>query len=153
MPLTESARAGLPEMAAGLIAQSPDRVWTSPALRCRALADAVAVAASLPLRKDRRLREMDFGEWEGLAWDQVSRNALDEWAADPLAFAPPGGERGAAFLARVEAVWRRIVAAPGTSVVVTHGGPLRIMLALAAGERPDLLRSPPPLGSVTSVTW
>ncbi len=41
------------------------RVWTSPAVRCRCLAEAIARSLSAPLSVDHRLWELDFGAWEG----------------------------------------------------------------------------------------
>jgi alpha-ribazole phosphatase len=121
------------------------RVWTSPARRCRAVADA----CGLPLRVDPRLLELDFGAWEGVAWNTVPRAALDQWAADPSRFAPPGGETGAALLARVVSAYRDLRAAGEDCAVVSHGGPLKLLAALLRGQAPDLLAAAPALGSVT----
>ena len=57
----------------------PGTLWTSPLRRCRSVADAVG-----PNLVEARLRELDFGAWEGLAWSDIPRAALDAWAADPL---------------------------------------------------------------------
>jgi alpha-ribazole phosphatase len=137
---------------ADLAAHRLARVWTSPAQRCRAVAEAFAAAAGLPLHIEPRLRELDFGRWEGVAWDSVPRAALDEWAADPLGFAPPGGETGAALLLRVRATHRALLAAGEDCAVVAHGGPLKLLAALLRGEAPDPLAPAPPLGSVRAFT-
>ncbi len=119
-------------------------IWTSPAQRCR----LVAVAAG-PHCVDDRLQELDFGAWEGLPWDAVPRDALDRWAADPLGFVPPGGESGAALVARVTAF--RHALPLGGHAVITHGGPLKVLIPLLRGEAPDLLAPAPLPGSVTVV--
>ena len=128
----------------GVIAASVGRIWTSPASRCRSLAGAGATV-------DARLSELDFGDWEGLAWEAVPRAALDQWAAAPLDFAPPGGESGAALLARVGAFHAMLRARDEDCVVVSHGGPLKLMAAMLRGEAPDLLAPAPPLGSVSRI--
>ncbi|MGI4976319.1 MAG: histidine phosphatase family protein, partial [Janthinobacterium lividum] len=87
--------------------------------------------------EDPRLRELDFGAWEGMAWDDVPRASLDRWAADLSGFAPPGGESGAALVARCRAAYAGMPAR-GCQVVVSHGGPLRVLAALAAGVEVDL---------------
>ncbi len=116
-------------------------VWTSPARRCR------DVAATLgPHRVDDRLAELDFGEWEGRPWDDVPRPSLDAWALDPWGFAPPGGESGRSLAARVQAF--HCALPPGCHVVITHGGPLKVLRALVWREVPDLLAPAPPPGSV-----
>jgi alpha-ribazole phosphatase len=116
-------------------------LWSSPAQRCRVVVDAIG-----PYRVDDRLQELDFGTWEGLPWDDVPRAALDAWAAAPAMFAPPGGESGAALIARVTSFYRDL--GPGSHIVVTHGGPLKVLGALARRRPVDLLAPAPSLGSV-----
>jgi alpha-ribazole phosphatase len=129
---------------AGLAGFAAAALVSSPAARCRALADAAAARLGLPPRFEPRLLELDFGAWEGLPWDDVPRAALDAWAADPWGFAPPGGESGAALVARVRAAFAEL---PPGAVVVSHGGPLKVLAALIAGRAVDLLAPAPPLGS------
>jgi alpha-ribazole phosphatase len=129
---------------AAIITAFGGRVWTSPARRCRVVAGPDAIV-------DARLRELDFGAWEGLAWDAVPRAALDRWAADPLGFAPPGGESGAALLARVAAFHAELRARGEDCAIVAHGGPLKLLSALLRGAPPNLLAPAPPLGSVSRI--
>jgi alpha-ribazole phosphatase len=117
------------------------QVWSSPAQRCRVVADAIGAH-----RLDDRLQELDFGAWEGLPWDDVPRAALDAWAANPATFIPPGGESSAALIVRVTSFYQAL--GPGDHVVVTHGGPLRVLGPLARGQPVDLLAPAPALGSV-----
>ena len=151
-PLHPDARAALPRLASSLARHRPAQVWSSPATRCLLLARAVADAADAPLAVDDRLLELDFGAWEGLSWDAVPREALERWAADPLGFAPPGGESGAALLARVAVLATTLRQAAGTQLVVSHGGPLRVLPALLTGLTPDLLAAAPAFGSVLCLT-
>lgn len=120
------------------------RVWTSPARRCRAIAGPAATI-------DARLQELDFGAWEGRAWADIPRADLDRWAADPAGFAPPGGESGAALLARVEAFHAMLRHRAEDALVVAHGGPLKLLAALLRDAVPDLLAPAPPLGSVSEM--
>lgn len=121
-------------------------VWSSPLQRCRALAEALHPAPQF----DDRLMEMNFGEWEGRAWDEVPRQALDDWAADVVNYAPPGGESPQQVLQRVLAFFAERHAE--SLVVVTHAGVIRLLLAhqqqqpLAA-----LLDYPVPYGGVLSI--
>jgi alpha-ribazole phosphatase len=119
-------------------------VWSSPLQRCRLVADAIG-----PNQVDARLIEMDFGAWDGVAWDDIPRAALDLWAADPWTFAPPGGETGAALVARVTAF--RTALPAGDHVIVSHGGPLKVLTALLRGQPVDLMAPSPALGSVTFI--
>jgi len=126
-------------------------VWSSPLGRCRRPAALLAEALSLPLRLDERLLELEFGAWEGQAWDDVPREALDRWAGDLQGFAPPGGESGQALLARVGSAASEIRAQAAPCLVVSHGGPLRVMGALLQGLPADLSTPAPPPGLLATV--
>ncbi len=110
-----------------------DRVVSSPLLRCRRLAALLAARLRVPLRLDPDLREIDFGAWEGLAWDTVPRRELDAWAADFLHARPHGGESVAMLLARTRRALRRARASGPRTLAVTHAGPIRAALHAAGG--------------------
>ncbi|WP_428376839.1 histidine phosphatase family protein [Lichenicoccus sp.] len=113
-------------------------LWTSPSRRCAAPARRLAARLGLQVRVDERLQELDFGDWEGLSWDQVPRAALDLWAGDLLAFAPPGGETGAALVERVGRFHGMLRADARSAIVVSHGGPLRVLSPLLRDVPVDL---------------
>jgi alpha-ribazole phosphatase len=121
-------------------------VIASPLRRSRCLAEALHAQ---PLF-DRRLMEINFGEWEGRGWDQIERALLDAWAADVLHFSPPGGESAAMLQARVV---NCITELRATSVaLVTHAGAIRAALGhwlrLPVGEWSQLALD---FGSITLV--
>nr|WP_294915581.1 histidine phosphatase family protein [uncultured Neokomagataea sp.] len=126
-------------------------IHSSPLQRCRLLADYVAQKTGLPFEEDTRLSELNFGAWEGVKWDDVSRAKLDQWASDPLDFAPPGGESGLELIERVQAYWQDVQRSARGVCVITHGGPLRVLGALTRGEVPNLIVPSMPQGSVCVV--
>lgn len=105
-------------------------VWTSPLQRCRALAAELHGQPQI----DERLAEMDFGAWEGLAWDAVPRAELDAWAADVAGYAPPGGESPQVLQARALDFVAGLPVAE--VIVVTHAGVIRTLLAHAQALPP-----------------
>jgi alpha-ribazole phosphatase len=106
-------------------------VLSSPARRCRVLAEPLAARDGVALTLDPRLQELDFGRWEGLAWDTIDRAESDPWAAEPERVAPPGGETFAALAARVAAA---LAEAPPEAAIVTHAGVIRAARMILAGE-------------------
>ncbi len=56
-------------------------IYTSDLIRARETADAAALALSLKVICDRRLREIDVGTWGGLTTAQIAERMPDEWAA------------------------------------------------------------------------
>ncbi|MEM6972383.1 MAG: histidine phosphatase family protein [Pseudomonadota bacterium] len=121
------------EITAALSACLPcGAVWRSPALRCERLAGALASRDGVSVVVDERLRELDFGDWEGRRWDGIDRAESDPWAADPLAVAPPGGEPFAAMLQRVGALLED-PSLPDDAALVTHAGVIRAARMLLEG--------------------
>jgi alpha-ribazole phosphatase len=146
--LREPAQPAIDRILHDLRDLAPSGVWSSPAQRCRRLAAAIAEASGAPLRLDPRLWELDFGAWEGRDWAAIPRAEIDAWAAAPLDFAPPGGESVTALLARLEAFLAALDEIGGDRIVVTHGGPLRLLPALIRGEPPDPLAPAPAFGAI-----
>ena len=151
LPLLDGWEATLPALAATLAAVPPLLVRTSPLSRCLLPAQALGGLLEIPVHIDPRLIELDFGEWDGLDWDDVPRASLDLWAADPLGFAAPGGESGTMLMRRVEAVCADIRAKAVDCLVVSHGGPLRLLGPMLRGEVPDVLAPAPAMGSLEIV--
>ena len=123
---------------------------SSPASRCL----LPARGSGLDVTVDLRLREMDFGRWEGRPWGEIAAEDLARWNADLLNEAPPGGESLGDLAARAGAF---VAAARGSNldalVVFTHGGPIRCMLAALLGMPvAHLFRLRVDLGSVSTVT-
>jgi ribonuclease H / adenosylcobalamin/alpha-ribazole phosphatase len=117
-----------------------DAVIASPMIRTRTTAEAIAGRLGLSVRTELRLREMDFGEWEGLTradivglGDDAARKLLS-WERDP-SMAPPQGESMAAVQARaVDVVMELTRTMPGRTIaLVSHVGPLKALLCTALG--------------------
>jgi alpha-ribazole phosphatase len=107
-----------------------ERVWSSPSRRCRTLAEALAGGR---VTVDPRLAELDFGRWEGRAWDAIHRDepgALARWSADYVGIAPPGGETVATLEDRVRDFVRALSPA-SCHLLVTHAGVIRCLWVLA----------------------
>ncbi|MDF2233888.1 histidine phosphatase family protein [Albimonas sp. CAU 1670] len=118
-------------LAPGLRAPSgPACIVTSPAPRCLKPARRLAAALSLPLAEDPRLRELDFGAWEGRPWSEIPRDESDPWAEDPRRRAPPGGET---FEALADRTARALAEAPPGALLLCHAGPIRAILMALRG--------------------
>lgn len=106
------------------------RIWTSPARRCAEPAHALARELGLPIEEHPWLRECGFGDWEGLTPDEIPAAALARFWADPVRHTPPGAEPFTEFRARVLEGWNdRLRSRDPHTLVVTHGGVIRVLLA------------------------
>ena len=112
------------EEAAHIIGALPpaEKLVTSPLRRCRLLAERIGAARALVPVVDGRLREMDFGAWEGLPWESIPRAELDAWAADFLHARPHGGESVHMLRERAWAALGDYRRSGLSHVVVTHAG-------------------------------
>jgi alpha-ribazole phosphatase len=140
------------ELATAGTLESSKCVWTSPARRCDVLAEAIARNLAIPKIADSRLQELDFGLWEGKAWEDVARSDLDRWAANPDSFRPPDGESGAELIARCKSFHAEVCRAGDDCSIVSHGGPLIVLKALFSGKPIDLMALPQPTGSIYTMT-
>lgn len=110
----------------------PAEVWSSPAPRCRALAERLGATF---VRIEPRLQELDFGQWEGRRWDDFRSRESETWALDPWSERPPGGETAAELWARVAAVRTELLARGAERVaLVTHAGVIRAWRGLTTGK-------------------
>ncbi|MEM8598605.1 MAG: histidine phosphatase family protein [Bacteroidota bacterium] len=137
----------------------PARLVASPLLRAAHTARALGAAWDLETEFEPRLREMDFGTWDGRTWDEIERDdaaALQAWMSDWTSTPASGGESFADVQARVGA-WLsdQDAATPpddATVVVVAHAGPIRAVLVQVLGLDPgQAFRLDVHHGALTSV--
>jgi broad specificity phosphatase PhoE len=133
--LCRHAEVGHPEQASALADALAtfrfDAVYTSPLPRALETARAIADVQSLaPVEVD-ELREIDFGEVDGLGFDDLPPDLQAGLLRDPLSVRFPGGETYTEVQRRVCAALDRIVSDhPGdTLAVITHAGPIRAAFA------------------------
>jgi len=105
-----------------------DRVVSSPLARAR----ETAAAFGGDVEVDERLIELDYGELDGLALDEVPASVWADWRAD-IRFAPPGGESLEELGRRVRAVLDDLATSGSdqTIAVVSHVSPIKAAVAWA----------------------
>ncbi|SFC00445.1 alpha-ribazole phosphatase [Polaromonas sp. OV174] len=121
-----------------LAAQLPHglHVVSSPLQRCEQLAQALqGLRPDLTYKTDARLREMDFGRWEGLAWQAIAQSELQAWTDDFAHYAVGRhGESVSAFMARIAWAFDALPAT-GDTLWITHAGVMRAVQLLSRGQR------------------
>lgn len=93
------------------------------------------------LRVESDLREIDFGRWEGLSFDEIAsadgEGEVERWRDFDLQFAFPGGESLGGFVTRIARAADRLASvASDTVIAVTHGGVIRAMICHLLGLEP-----------------
>jgi len=140
IPLDEQGRAQATALAALLRGERIDAAVSSDLGRAAETARIVLGARELPLRLDPDWREMRFGDWEGLTWDQICA-ANPQFGADNETavkeYTPGGGESFDELRERVRRAAERAAADvpdDGVVLVATHAGPLHALLSVLLGE-------------------
>jgi broad specificity phosphatase PhoE len=134
--LDDEGRAQAGCLAAALATADISRMVTSPLVRCRQTADAVAAPGTVrrPVAVDDRWVELDYGSLDGVGTADVPAATWAAWRAD-VEWAPEGGESLAALGARVRSACESLAdeAATRDVVVVTHVSPVKAAAAWALG--------------------
>ena len=128
-PLSERGRAEALRLRGRLAGERFDRVVASDLRRAVQTAEIALPGAAV--ETDARLRELGFGAWEGLTWDECAARDGDlprRWADDPAAVSPPDGETAAVFQARVAAALGDLPP-EGSVLCVAHAGVIHAVLA------------------------
>jgi broad specificity phosphatase PhoE len=99
--LTPNGRQEAEALARRLAGVRIDRIISSPMLR--AIETAQMIATGRPVELDERLRELDYGHWEGLTYTEIETRDPElraRWEHDPAGTHAPGGECGDDVAAR-----------------------------------------------------
>ena len=136
VPLDREGRLQADALAHRLSGEPIDVIYASDLRRAWETAEAIATLQGLPVRPEPRLREIAFGDWEGLTTDEIeqaSPGAIMAWRDDPRQAPPPGGENLDQVTGRVRAAMADFATShqDETVLVVAHGGILRVLLCLA----------------------
>lgn len=139
--LSDEGRAQIRALAPLLAGVDFARVVHSPLRRAAESAAILGERLGLPVARfqvDERLREISFGDCEGMTAAEIAASHSAFWAdhCAGRADAFPGGESRAGFAARVRAAIREHAAAPWTGdlLVVAHRGIVRHGLHALLGE-------------------
>lgn len=131
-------------------------IYCSPRTRALQTATPLSQAARVPIQVDDGLREIAYGDWEGLTHDEaVARypEAYEYWANDPASHGTPGGETAFMVAARATPVIGRLREryASGRVLVVSHKATLRVIVCSLLGMDVRLFREriAQPVGALT----
>jgi len=119
-----------------------DVLLYSPLERCARLAERLPARQKMAIPA---LKELSFGEWEGMSWNDIPEEALTAWMQDYVHQQPPGGESYKQLCERLHTVIDYTLELKQETVAwVTHAGCMRALLHL-------LLQIPLPLTFFTNL--
>ena len=129
VPLSDLGRRQAGLLAGWAVGEELQSVFVSPLQRALDTGRAIAETCGRNVCELDDLREIDFGEWEGLSYTEIMAGypeKAETWMAAPAEFTFPGGESAEAFRTRVEGALHGLIdGSSGDVAVVAHGGVLR----------------------------
>ena len=144
-PLTTVGEAMAQAFAQTYASTTWEAIYTSPMLRARQTADPLSRLTGVPTTLEDGLKEIAYGEWEGLRQEDVKRRwpeAFEYWADDVASRGTPGGETAFHVAARsmrvVEAIRSRHH--QGNVLIVSHKATLRVITCALLGLDVRLFR-------------
>lgn len=136
-----------------------DAVYSSDLQRAYNTGKCIADALGLTVETDRRFREIDAGEWDGVAFEEIIKTHPEEfkiWAYDIGHGACPGGENVVELGERVmSALCEKARENDGKTIVVaSHATSVRVAYALAKyGKASDMEKLSWPSNASVSVLY
>lgn len=136
-----------------------EAAYASTLQRTWRTAEIALAGRNLSVARDPAWREAAYGEWEGRTWAEIHARDPELAArrtADPANVAPPGGESFFDLQRRIvdRLEWLRERHDGGTVLVVTHGGPLRVLAAWCMGHDPNQAwRFKADNGALSTLRW
>jgi broad specificity phosphatase PhoE len=137
-PINSCGRAQITDLLARLVPETFEAIYASDLRRAVNTAEALAETFGVPVTTTPGLREIHFGDWEGLTWAEIEqRDAVYalRWTEAFPALPAPNGETFSAFELRVLQEVENLVrlAESKRIAVVTHGGVMRVVLRTFLG--------------------
>jgi len=137
-PVNAAGPRQIQKLTEGLRAEPIAAVFTSDLRRSVTTAHALAESFAIPCITRPALREIDFGKWDGLTWEEIEKldsTFAQQWLESFPRLTPPDGESVEIFEARVMAETSYLLSQSESSsiAVVTHAGVMRVVLRTLCG--------------------
>jgi alpha-ribazole phosphatase/probable phosphoglycerate mutase len=137
-PVNSRGHMQIRDMISHLGSEPFEAIYSSDLRRAVETATLLAQVFALPVVTTERLREICFGDWEGLTWDDIEQRDASyarHWATNFPSVTAPNGESFTHFERRVlEELGHLLYIAESKRIaVVTHGGVMRIVLRAIFG--------------------
>lgn len=130
----------------------PEVVYGSDLRRCEE--SAALYFPQAQYLADRCFRETNFGHWEGQTYDMLKEvKAYRQWIDDPFTYHPPAGESIQQVKKRLLEGLSNLPSGEQQYFIVTHGGPIRILLTTFAPDETDFWSWSIPHGAIWRLTW
>lgn len=127
------------KLAPALRNYTTDIVFCSPLKRCRQTSEILELDPNPVI--DERLREVNFGLWEGKSFEFIQEHygeEVERWSTGSPEFSFPEGDRIIDFQSRVQEFSRHLQALREERIlIISHGGVIRHMICALLNISPE----------------
>lgn len=138
VPLSGAGREQMTRLRPLFAGKQAPKIMASPMLRCSQSCEILFPGQVICYDED--LKEIHFGHWEGLTFQEIVKQDPDHvarWADWSPDFSFPGGEVIGDFVTRVHRAGVRIAeSGPEELLLIAHGGVIRALLCYFLGLDP-----------------
>ena len=109
-------------------------IYTSPLQRCSVLAKDLKMSLQNyfhpKIKRNKSLKEMDFGNWELKKWNEINETELKTWTDNFVTEFTPNGESFEVLNRRVINFWQENIKAEKDKIalIICHAGVIRSIL-------------------------
>lgn len=140
IPLNKTGREQAERLAAEMAARPVTEIFTSTLKRARTTAQLIGMHQSAVIYETNDLKEVDFGKWEGLTWEEIESvypEEYENWCQNPGETVPSCGETKGEIGERCRrAIEYMLRQAHGDIAVVSHGAVIVYLLEYLLREHP-----------------
>ena len=142
IPLTDEGRIQARSLSERLKDEKIDVIYSSDLGRTIETAEIIAEHHGLEVVPAALMRELSFGIWEGMTYDEIIKKWAEEynkWQDDPYNEKPPEGETLSELCERVSKFLMKAAQdhPDGRILVVSHAGPIRAILSVLLNLKQD----------------
>jgi len=126
VPLNQTGMAQAITLIEKLNGQTFNAIYSSDLKRARQTAEPISKVMGMEVHVEKRLREINQGEWEGVLVEEIKARYAEIWSqrtVDPASVRPPGGETVGEVAQRMYAALDDIsrLFPNGQLLIVSHG--------------------------------
>ncbi|WP_333650932.1 histidine phosphatase family protein [Lacrimispora sp.] len=143
IPLNDTGRRQAGQLAEGMDSRLVSHIFSSPLSRAMETAKEISKRQGVEIGLLPQLKEVEFGKWEGLTWEEIQERYPKEfahWQINPAVAAPPGGETRAEIISRCKWSINEILRVTGgreDAAVVSHGATVAYLVSCMVSDQDE----------------
>lgn len=159
IPLNETGERQAEQLSVGMDKRPVKKIFSSTLERAVGTARKIGERQNVDIYLMQGLIEVEFGDWEGMTWDEIKEKypaEYERWELNPVDVAPPGGETQVDVLKRVAKTMNTIMDMTDKHediAIVTHGATMAYIVSYLMRNHPEESELIVKNASITTVNY